>query len=154
MKKFYMLLMAAGLAAASAATVAAQGYKSAVVEKTDGTTTLINLDQSMTTQFEGDMLTFTGANTSVEIPKSDLVAISFSELSGINEVNAAPTMADGCLTFTGLPEGSTIAVFDTAGRCLSSSVAEGGDKCLPLNNLTTGVYIVRVNGFSYKISVK
>lgn len=153
MKKSYKLLTAIGLCAV-APTAYASGYRSAVVEKTDGSTAIIDLEPEMTTRFDGDMLTFTGTGTSVEIPKSDLVSITFSETTGITDITASPSLTDGAISFTGLPAGSIIAVFDTAGRCLSSTRTTGGDGCLSLNSLPAGVYIVSVNGFSYKISVK
>lgn len=132
------------------------GVRSVVVKMTDGTVNYVTIEKGMTAEFTAKSLAFAGPNTSVELDKAKVESMSFSETVGINEINGDAfelTVAGSEISLKGLPAGSTVAVYDTAGRCLSRAVADG-DYTLSADSFAAGVYIVNVNGVSYKISFK
>ena len=69
---------------------------------------------------------------------------------GVEE--SRPVVGNGEITFGNLPVGSKVALYDLQGRCLVSAGAEGSYR-MELPNLEKGVYIVKVNRMSYKITV-
>lgn len=156
MNKVHSLITAALLSAAVPAAHA-QTYDSVVVDMADGSQTTVTLEKGMTTEFSSTSVIFSSpAGTAVDLNKDDVVAFSFSETSGVADIAgnaAAPALTSGGLSFSNLPAGSSISVHDTAGR-LAESATASGDFTLPLGDLPAGVYIVTVNGTSYKISVK
>lgn len=134
----------------------AQTYRSAVVNMKDGTVTKIELEDGLATQFTETTIDFVGDDSTLSLNKEDVSFISFSELSGISKITDDSlrfSIVGNTLYIAGLADGSNVAVYDIAGRCLSNTIVSG-DFEISLNGLSTGVCIVNVNGVSYKIGVK
>lgn len=136
----------------------AKGYKSVVVSMTDGTTTTVALEADMTMRLTETSVEFVSSGqTTVTLDKLTVASLSFSEMSGIADAVSDAggfSFSGDVLRITGLANGSAVAVFDVAGRCVSREVAADGNYELRLGSLPAGVYIVNVNGVSYKIEVK
>lgn len=93
----------------------------------------------------------------ITIPRDNIQRFEHStELAGIGGIDAdtqAPVISGGILSFTNLPAGSRVEVFDMAGRRMISEVAEGA-YTLSLSQLGSGVFVVKVNNLTYKIANK
>ena len=63
------------------------------------------------------------------------------------------TLEDETLFFKDLPENTKIGIYTTDGKTIVSRQCSG-DASLPLNNLTAGIYLVKINNESYKILKK
>ena len=136
----------------------AKGYRSVVVSMTDGTTTTVALEAEMTMRLTDTSVEFVSTdNTTVTLEKQTVASMSFSELSGIADVanNAGKFSFSGnVISIAGLAKGSVVTVHDVAGRCVNREATDGGNYELRLGSFSAGVYIVSVNGVSYKIEVK
>ncbi|MGM9852152.1 MAG: T9SS type A sorting domain-containing protein [Muribaculaceae bacterium] len=147
------LCLLAALAAAMPAAAHAEGgaYRSVVVEMVNGSRSVINIVDGLTTTFSTLQIKFKGPGTTVSIPKNNVAALSFSEQAGISDAH----ISGDNLSLSNLPAGSDVNIYDTAGRLLQHSRAAEGNLTLPLSRLSsTGVYIVNVNGINYKIGVQ
>jgi len=156
MRKVYSFIAALIVSAVAMATYA-QNYRSVVVDMTDGSQTMVALEEGLTTKFVGAYVIFDSPTSSkVVLVKANIVSMSFSETSGIADVvsdSTAPVYGDGVVSFRGLPADSSVDMYDMSGRRLMHADASG-DYTLSLGDLTPGIYIVTVNRISYKISVK
>ncbi|MGM9844887.1 MAG: T9SS type A sorting domain-containing protein [Muribaculaceae bacterium] len=149
------LCLLAALAAAAAMPTAALAdggaYRSVVVEMVNGSHSVINIVDGLTTTFSTLQIKFQGAGTSVSIPKSSVAALTFSEQAGISDAH----ISGDNISLSNLPAGSDVNIYDTAGRLLHHSTATEGNLNLRLSSLSpSAVYIVNVNGINYKIGVK
>ena len=80
-----------------------------------------------------------------------------SKISGINNILADNAMKfnGDAIIFPALEAGNSIAVYATNGTLvLNKTVSAAGEYCLPLSSLSQGVYMVNVNGKTYKIVKK
>lgn len=126
-------------------------YRSVVVEMVNGSRSVINIVDGLTTTLSTLQIKFKGPGTTVSIPKNNVAALSFSEQAGISDAH----ISGDNLSLSNLPAGSDVNIYDTAGRLLQHSRAAEGNLTLPLSRLSsTGVYIVNVNGINYKIVVQ
>ena len=147
------LLAALAAAAAMPAATHAEGgaYRSVVVEMVNGSRSVINIVDGLTTTFSTLQIKFTGPGTTVTIPKSSVAALTFSEQAGISDAH----ISGDNISLSNLPAGSDVNIYDTAGRLLHHSSATEGNLSLRLSSLShSGVYIVNVNGINYKIGVQ
>lgn len=151
MRKFLLLILlaTASLVARSAA------YNLMTLHQADGTTTDIALSEDLNLSFTDTHLVVKGDNVEVQIERSNLLRISHSDTSGVDEVGQDVAFAfDGnSLFFNGLPAGSTVNVFSVAGQLVMTTPADG-EAVISCDDLTPGAYIVNVNNLSYKILVK
>ncbi len=155
MKRFYsalMLFIAIGLCSW------AQTYKSVAVNLTDGSKTEVNLTDDLTAMFDEENLVITGGDQDISVPRSQIQSFTFSEhgKSGVDNVGvdaSTPTLVDGSMVFSALPEGSVVAVFAPNGTLLNK-VTVSGSYTLDLSALPSGTVLVNVNGVAYKIAVK
>ena len=79
------------------------------------------------------------------------------DTDGIITLPAKPVLiqtAGGVITLTGLPEGTEVAVYDTAGTSLAAATAENGTATLTTNLTTGSTAIVKIGGHSVKVIVK
>lgn len=138
------------------ATVAWAGpYGTVSVELNDGTKVDITMSEKLSLSFSGSHLIVGGSDADVEIPKEKILAFRHLEYNAVNEMgkDAGVEYSGRSMRFTGLGADSRISVFDLKGNCLRSAEASG-DYELSLEGLAPAVYVVRVNGMSYKIAVR
>lgn len=134
----------------------AEGYRSVRVELKEGSPIEIQLSGSLRTTFAEGVTTFAdNAGTAVNLPSANIVRFTFLERdaqSSIHEV-AMPQIQRGALHFSALAVGTTITVTDASGHNVLTSTAEG-DFTLPLNQFIPGIYLVSVNGITYKVQLR
>lgn len=130
-------------------------YDVVSVDLTDGSKVDIALSNKLALKFNATHLQVTGTDADFEIPKEKIVAFSYSESSGLEEiaVNQSVDFVGRMMRFTGLADGTIITIHNLSGKCMRSIKAEG--ECqLGLEDFPAGVYIVAINNVSYKISLK
>lgn len=155
MKK--LRLFAASLLLCATATAMADGYKSVEVRESDGTITLIDLSDELETTFDNEKVFFNDGNIYFEFLNYKVKSFSFGQTtSGISSAEAGSSMPDmsrGRMSFSNLPANSRIMVISAGGSVVSDVRAEG-QYTMSLDNIPAGVYIVKVNKMSYKVTVR
>lgn len=152
MKRLLLYVIAACFALVSGAT----GYNKLNVYLTDGTTMEVVLISDLKLSFTETHLVVKSPNVELKIPHESIIKFVHSPNmdAGIAEVTLGEmTLHGNTLSFDSLPSGSTVNVFTTAGVQVRSLTAEGAID-IDLDGLTAGMYIVKVNDVSYKISVQ
>lgn len=153
--KLGALLMAAALPFMANA----DGFRSIKVDVADGSTLMVNLTDGLKTKFTRNEIKFTdGADVNISLSKANVVHFTFVETSAIDAPETdtdatTPTVENRTLHFSNLPENSHIAIYDIKGRTTTRHEANGEFE-LNLEQLPAGVYVVNVNGISYKIALK
>lgn len=138
------------------APVAASAYDQLSVHLTDGSKVDVTLSDDMTITFTPEELVAKSADVDVAVSRSEISHFTHVTPTGISDVvGAAPefTFAGNTLSFTDLPEGSSVAVYNLSGMTLLQAAAQGS-YTLSLEGFAPGAYIVTVNNISYKIAVK
>ena len=155
MKRFKNLFLIPALLCA-APNVQADGYRSVEVRGLDGSVTSISLTDNLKTEFKKNKVIFSDGDLLFEFYKSKVSTFTFSESVGVDNIAAdgvQPVVEPGRMSITGLPEHSRVRVFTIGGKVVSD-VWVSGDYILDINGLAKGVYLVNVNGMSYKVMVK
>lgn len=156
MKRLSVLFILAVIASVAGFSAWAN-YHTVTVTVKEGESMSFSLADELTVRFNDLEMTISSPNfqNTVIIPKENISEFTHST-SGIGDVTAdavAPELANGMLSFTNLPEGSVINVFNTAGQLIKSETASGNYQ-LPLSTLASGIYVVTVNNSTFKIAVK
>ena len=96
-----------------------------------------------------------GTNVELTVPRESIVKfVHTPNQAGIDVVTAGGmTLSGNTLSFDSLPAGSVVNVYIASGIQVRSLKAEGAVE-IDLDGLTAGVYVVNVNGVSYKVSVQ
>ena len=116
----------------------------------------INLSDNLKTEFKEDRVIFADGELLFEFNRKKVDSFIFSETVGIETAHAdasAPVMGPGSMSFSNLPGNSRIQVVAINGSVVAD-VTVSGNYALNLNGWTAGVYVVKVNGLSYKVIVK
>lgn len=145
------------LAAAIAAN--AEGYRTLSVNQTDGTKVEVTLSDNLSAYFEEGLFVVTGTDAEVTVDQSQIKSFTFLTTSAIGEVAApgspAPVVAGGRVSVSGLAAGSQVSVCTAAGVVVAShELAEGGSVEVDMASFAAGVYVVNVNGVSYKVGLR
>ncbi len=147
-----------GAAALTAFSGAAEEYRSVTVTLTDHTAVRVNLSDDLTTRFtRTEMVITDGKELRIQLDKATVASFEFSETAGLETPcdgrGTAPAVADGVMTFESLPAGTAAHVYGSDGRLLKRVAADAsGSLVMDLKSLGGGVYLVRVNGMSYKVN--
>ena len=107
--------------------------------------------------FEGENAIVLYSDNSSETSPIEQVKISFAySTTGIKNVSVFnfSGIVDGQLHLSGLKAGALIHVLDTAGRVQARAKAAEGETVLDVNNLNSGVYMVRVGNQVIKFMKK
>ena len=143
---------------AVAATVAAQADDRVLkVWQSDGQVLTISLaDEPRTTYSDGNLI-ITSSKSSVTLPLEKVRRYTYeSAASGIDEAKTlrAAFSRDGeTLTLTGLKPGTAVYLYNVAGQLLRT--IDSGDQpkvVVSVSNLPAGVYVVKANDVTYKIT--
>ena len=152
MKHFYTAILFLALSLCASA----EAFRSMAVNLTDGTKVEINLSEELRASFSEDDLVVSGGETDITIPRKSIKSFTFSQLSSLEGVGTdatEPVIEGGVMSFTALPEGTAINVYNVAGALLFSAKASG-DYVLDLSKLSASPVIVTVNEVAYKIATK
>jgi len=110
--------------------------------------------------FEGNLLNVTceKASASASFNLSDIIRFTYAGLdaSGIDEMSNDPaeiSMQGGAIVISQMKANSTASVYSTDGRLVRQLTAQrAGTYRLSLSSLPAGVYIVKTDNISYKIT--
>jgi len=132
------------------------GYESVTVKMNDGQNVTIELSDNLNVTFNNESMLVTGGSNDVTLSKSDIQSFTFNDVSALTapgQDGAGVAFGGDALHFTGIGDNSAVKVYNAAGALVSTHIASGNFS-LSLSSLSPGVYIVTVNGLSYKILVK
>ncbi|MCM1292388.1 MAG: hypothetical protein NC111_03095 [Bacteroides sp.] len=164
MKKLLLSIVLMGCAMGLSAGI--NGYKTMVLNYKDGKTAIVSLEGGMTTKVADGSVSLSCAKGDVVIPTANLNNWTYSLNDVSDEDNEwlglTVTAADAVvieisadrIALSNLPEASSVFLAGVDGRVI---VAEGrvvGSLTIPVGDLTTGVYVLRVNDKSYKIALR
>lgn len=123
----------------------------------DGQTMSINLNEEPRTTYSDGNLVIMTTKTTVTFPLEKVKKFTYRDASnGISQPNVvkAAFSADGeTLSFSDLKSGTTILLYNVAGQLLRSVTPDFGNRAVvSVSQLPTGVYVVKMNDATYKIT--
>ena len=169
MRKLVFLLFAVMLSSAAMADGGPKVYEKVVLTLTDGRVFDIDIDSesfvySYTQSGEDGKLVqyveVSGKSEMYLFERSELQSIKFVEaattdvpaVAGVDESNPMRYI-DGELVFHSSLNGSTLYLYDAAGKLLMTGSVNAG-KNIPLVNLAKGTYLAKVNDCKIKVVVR
>jgi len=161
LRYFLILLVSISFATNASAFTATPKYKLVLWEK-NGLTTDFLLENGVTITFNDGKLVIT--NDVADILDYDLDGIwkwTYEDTgdhgSGIQSISSDYSVQFGgdMIVFRNLKAGSNISIYAVNGiQMMNETIANDGEYTFQLSNLTQGVYVVNVNGKTYKIVKK
>ena len=131
------------------------------VHITDGSQVTFLLSERPKVSFSDGCLLITSSEADATYPLSDVLMFTFeeteSEATGLSLLPADETslaLEGGAIVVTGLKEGSTAKVYTIGGIMVNSEKVDGGTWTYSLSSLSSGVYIISINGKTFKIAKK
>ena len=127
------------------------------VWKSDGQVININLNEEPKTTYSDGNLVITTTKTTVTYPLESVRRYTYASAStGIETPKSVSSVlsSDGeTLTFTNLKAGTSIKLYNVAGQLLRT-ITSGAESSttVSVSQLPTGVYVVKVNDATYKIT--
>ncbi len=162
MKRIFTLLCLLAVVASAGASI--KGYKSVLLNHTDGSSDIIAIEEDMTIEASAGVLTLSCAKGDIVISISDLRNWTYGTVSGQDnlwtgiespiEDGVVVRMGADCIELQNLPGGSDVMLTSIDGRVVRTVRVDGGYVSLPLADLRGGVYILTYNKKSLKIAVK
>ena len=136
---------------------AANNYNIVSIHLNDDSKVDLQINDDVKMSFTETHLIVEGYETEVAIERSKLVKFTHtlkvdSAIDAIESEGSTEVKGDQIL-FHGLPANTAVEVYNLGGVQVKSAVAEG-DYELNLNGLGSGIYIVRAQGNSFKVTVK
>lgn len=152
MKKKILLMM---LLAAVLPLTALPQSKTLVVHHADGTTTDVELYTMPRVIFGDDKVYVRSAVANLEFDKDDVLRFTYKNVgeTGVNNVQSDRVfrIEGDCIVFYGEQESVPICVYNASGQQLPVRLsADGNHATLPLDQLKRGVYLISINGKTFK----
>lgn len=157
MKKIYQVALAALTLSVLTATKAAADDMTLVVSLEDGSSVTCSFAKKPQMTFADNTLTLTtadGVAGSWEFTAVDSWSFSANDPSGIESTKAGTAIAirDGRITVSGT---QSVTVYNLAGKAVkTSTLSNGNEQVVTVDNLPAGVYVLQVGKQSVKFSVK
>ena len=133
---FLMLgcLLAGSLCASAAHTLTIDGAR---VDKTVATIT-----------FDGDKALLTFGDNSTATHDLGSIVLDFTSTSGISDISVGTlsVTVGSSITVSGIPEGTSLSLYNIRGEELRSLQAPGSECEMSLDGLPSGVYLLRAGG--------
>ena len=154
MKKIFLLLL---LPLFSMMAVADEAINSLVVWAKDGTKVAYALADKPKVTFTGTDLVITSNGIEVNYALENMVRFTYEDFSqtGITNLKNGEIsfkLNGEALLFPSLKANSTVSVYSANGTLVfKKTVSKDGEYSFPISNLKAGVYMVNVNGLTYKI---
>lgn len=127
-----------------------------VLHHANGTTTDVQLYTMPQVKFEGDKVLITSTVLNMEYPKQDVLRFTYKGGTlGISSPNAKGNVSqeNGHLVFHGIKVTDPIAVHTSNGIRVPVRIQRGGSTAtLPLNALSKGIYLITINGRTFKFT--
>lgn len=129
------------------------------VWKADGTVVSFNLDEVPVTTYSDGCLIIKTTMTTVTYPLEQVRKYTYSSvtdaLSAPKSESATLSQDGESLTFTGLKPLTPISIYNVSGQLIRTIKARGlGNTTVSVANQPIGIYVVKVNGVTYKIMKK
>lgn len=126
------------------------------VWQADGKVMNINLNEQPVTTYSDGQLIITTTKTTVTFPLEQVVKYTYTDATGISSPSAMGSefSADGeSITFTGLKPNTPVYLYTVAGQLLTTVTATGQSKTtVSVSGFPVGVYVVKANGVTFKIT--
>ena len=132
----------------------------------DGSVVTYLLSRRPRVTFSDGNIIITTNSIEATYPTSDIAKLTYryqedseeeDEESGIDNILVDETsfnIKGGVIMLSGFTEGSTARVYTIGGLMVQSVQMESGSCSIPLSSLPSGVYVISVNGKSFKIAKK
>lgn len=136
--------------------MSAMAFTGLKVTLTDGSSTIISMEECPIVKFIGDKLLVTTDVSTTEFERSKVKTFNYispSSIDGINNDGNVVSNTGDSLQFGNLPANSEISVYDVSGKLVKNATADGSYR-INISDLSAGVYVVSVNGVSTKITIK
>jgi len=153
-KKFLLLIMAFFSLSVVAETVPTE----LVVSSKDGTKVSYNLGESPKISFAGDNLVITANDIEVSYELKQMALVTYENTDATNIVNVNGEKMESfnlngeSLLFPAKDTDVAVKIYTVDGQLtISRNVSKGETLSIPLNDLSRGIYLVYVNGITYKI---
>lgn len=122
----------------------------------DGKVMNINLNEQPVTTYSDGQLIITTTKTTVTFPLEQVVKYTYTDATGISSPEAVGSKmsADGeSITFTGLKPNTPVYLYTVAGQLVKTVTATGQSKTtVSVSGFPVGVYVVKANGVTFKIT--
>ena len=154
MKKLFLLML---LPLYGMVAVADETINSLVVWAKDGTKVAYALADKPKVTFTETEMVITSNGIEVNYALENMVRFTYenSSITGITDLKNVETffkLNGEALLFPSLKANSTMSVYSANGTLIfKQTVRKDGEYSFPISNLNTGVYMVNVNGITYKI---
>lgn len=128
-----------------------------IVWSIDGTSVAYSLNEKPTLRFTPTDLIINTKDTEIRYSLSDMARFTYGTVdnTGISNVENEQKeilIGESCLIFPTLKANSVISIFRIDGTLLfNKKIVHSGEYAYSMVSLTKGIYIVTVNGVSYKI---
>lgn len=138
----------------------AEEATSLIVHSKDGSSVAYALSEYPKVTFEDSYLLIKSTNIDVSYPLSDMWKFTFEPVdieTAINAVSADKSSfsyADGAIVLSGLNGKSFLQVYTIDGVLRHSEKINTSTFIYPFSELPSGIYIINVNGKTFKISKK
>ncbi len=124
--------------------------------QSDGKVVNIDLNEQPVTTYSDGNLIITTTKTTITYPLEKVVKYTYVSAEGIESIDAMNTKfsQDGeTLTFSGLAQGTEIAVYASSGQMMrKTNTGPQAKTIVSVSDLPPGVYLVKVNSVTYKIT--
>lgn len=165
MTKFYqsLIILLSCITISFSSAYAATGYKSILINYTDGTNLLLAIENGMTTEFDNGDILMQSPKGTIAIPTSDVKSFNFSTIPGVDwgtaGIDEVPSEAASIVVnelsveLDNIPASSHISLVNLAGQTVKSFQASGSVS-IATGSLANGIYILSINNKSIKIALK
>ncbi len=124
--------------------------------QSDGNVVNIDLSEEPVTRYADGNLIITTTKTTISYPLEKVAKYTYISADGIESVNGMRSKfsQDGeTLIFSGLAQGTEISVYASSGQMIRKTKAGPQAKTtVSVSSLPPGVYMVKVNSITYKIT--
>lgn len=155
MRKFLLLLLFLGVAG----RVVADEVTALVIHDYDGGRTVWIIGDRPKVTYSSDSLLITSAGVEASYPLDDMWKFTFEQVEMESTAIAAPSAETLAFSYNGdmvivsnLVSGSLVRVFTPGGILIKSERPSTDSWIFQFSDIPSGIYIVDVNGKSFKIS--
>ena len=152
-----LCFLLAGTSKGLAAEASAGQERKLVVWLKDGEKVYYDLEESPKTTFTGSDVIITTDVVTVSYPMEQVLRYTYdlatTDIENLKENEIHISQHGNSLGFENLKSGTVIKVYSIDGT-LKDSVSAGGSVTVSLDNYSSGVYIIKVNGMTYKVLKK
>ena len=128
--------------------------KKLVITTTDGTRSEFELNTKPVITLVKPYLVLEANGTQVTFEQEKLLSMKYEQMPDPSAINGLRMDKEGeNIRFNNLPSNAEVSIYSLDGKLLmTQKPSENQSLSLPLSSLKQGVYLVKVNGITYKIS--